>query len=132
MTDFQTELNRCKQLMAEGKLPDALNAAKNLLQEQPENMPLHHLLASLYVQQGMLQEAASHYLLLCQFDPGFEEHHCNQVAKNYYEAGMPDMAAVLSEAAGIKLGSNLLLKKAAYCYAQAGYTEKAEKLKSEL
>lgn len=130
MIDFNTELQRCKTLMIDGQYADALAAARLLLQEQPENMPLHHLMASLYVCQDMLLEAASHYLLLCQFDPEFEEPHCNEVAKNYYQAGMPDMAAVLAEAGAVKLNSPALLSKAAYCYEQAGFPAKAAALKS--
>lgn len=118
--------------MLSHQFADALILAEELFKQDADSLALHLLLATLYARTGDLRRAASHYMLLCQFDPEFKQHHCAELAKGYQQKGLPDMAAVLAQAGAVKLESPQLYKLAADYYELAGEPEHAKKIRDAL
>lgn len=128
---FTQNLTRCKELMLSGQIVDALALGQKLLQQDSENLPLHLLLATLYARSNELMKALSHYVLLAQFDPGFEEPHCKEMARGYHLKGLTEAGAVLAQAGAVKLQSKELMQLAIDYYTQAGNVEQAQKLREQ-
>lgn len=118
--------------MLNHQFAEALELAKKLFEQDQDNLPLHLLLATLYARNNQLQQAASHYMLLCKFDPSFKAHHVVELAKGYQQKGHPDLAAILAHAGAAKLESRQLYSLAADYYQLAGELEHAAKIRDAL
>lgn len=132
MSPFEINLAKCKQLMLAHQYADALKLAEALFKQDQDSLALHLLLATLYARTGDVQRAASHYMLLCQFDPGFEGEHIKELGRGYVQKGHTDLAAMLVHAGAAKLASKELYLLAADYYEQAGETQQAQKLRAAL
>ena len=129
---FDQDLAQCKELLRAHQFAEALTVAQRLFEQDEENMPLHMLLATLYARCDRMLEALSHYMLLVQFDPAFEEHHCRELAVVYYNKGLTEAAAILAHGGAVKLESQPLYELALDFYTQAGNMEAAEQVRTEL
>ena len=127
--EFNQKLAACKGLMLSHQFADALVMAKKLFELDQDNMALHLLLATLYAKTDDLLKAMSHYMLLCQFDPGFEAPHCTELARGYHQKGYTDLAAVLAQGGAVKLDDKDLYILAADYYQQSDNAEQAQKMR---
>lgn len=130
--EFSERFRRCASLAAEQRYGEALAVGRELLgyEGQAEHPDLQRMLALLYGLNDQHMEAATHYLYLCQFDEGYELHHCLQVARGYREKGMTQMAAILAHAGAVKLQAAELYALAADYYEQAGDAQQAAEIRN--
>jgi tetratricopeptide (TPR) repeat protein len=55
-----------------GREADAIRHAEGVLRLDPSNVEAHNLLAVIYAQQGLLDQAKTHWEKALQLDPGYE------------------------------------------------------------
>lgn len=129
---FETLKQQCRTLADQKRYTDALRVAKQMLEQDAEDIGVHKLLALLYGLNNQHREAHQHYMMLVQFDGTYTLENCLLVADGYAEEGLHKAAGLLCIGAYHRLKVKELKRLAGDYFDAAGEKELAAKVRVKI